>query len=194
MDQLKNMKDSLISVVQSQISGNLEKVQAKELGEAIDMIKDLSEAIYYCTVTEAMEKSEWEKPVENYYYSQRVLPRDYADDRMGGGMMYYNGGSSSGNRGGQGGMSSGGRRSYQESYPPYGMLPPARDLREGRSPMYRKMYMEGKMMHDKSKSMQELDEYMQELTSDLSEMIQDASPEEKQLLQQKIATLAGKIK
>ena len=28
------------------------------MGEAIDMIKDLSEAIYYCTITEAMEKSD----------------------------------------------------------------------------------------------------------------------------------------
>jgi hypothetical protein len=34
---------------------HLDSVDAKELGEAIDMIKDLSEAIYYCTITEAME-------------------------------------------------------------------------------------------------------------------------------------------
>jgi hypothetical protein len=42
--------------------------------------------------------------------------------------------------------------------------------------------------------MQELDSYMQELTSDITEMIADASPEEKQLLQQKISVLATKIK
>jgi hypothetical protein len=42
--------------------------------------------------------------------------------------------------------------------------------------------------------MQELDAYMQELTTDLVEMIQDASPEEKQMLQQKISALATKIK
>lgn len=35
---------------------------------------------------------------------------------------------------------------------------------------------------------------MHELTSDITEMIQDASPEEKQMLQQKIAALATKIK
>jgi hypothetical protein len=35
---------------------------------------------------------------------------------------------------------------------------------------------------------------MQELTSDVMEMINDASPEEKQLLSNKIATLATKIK
>lgn len=41
--------------------------------------------------------------------------------------------------------------------------------------------------------MRELEDYAQELTSDLLEMIQDATPEEKQLLQRKIATLATKI-
>jgi hypothetical protein len=50
-------------------------VDAKELGEAMDMIKDLSEAIYYCTITESMEKSSKEKrempmmyPVDYGYY------------------------------------------------------------------------------------------------------------------------------
>ena len=42
--------------------------------------------------------------------------------------------------------------------------------------------------------MKELDRYMTELTHDITEMIQDSSPEEKSLLQQKIATLATKIK
>jgi hypothetical protein len=39
---------------------HLDTVDTKELGEAIDMIKDLSEAIYYCTITEAMEKKDEE--------------------------------------------------------------------------------------------------------------------------------------
>jgi DNA modification methylase len=75
--------------------------------------------------------------------------------------------------------------------PPYHM---ARDPREGKSGERRKMYMDGKGYKDKSKQMQELEQYMQELANDMSEMIQDASSEEKQLLQQKIATLAAKIK
>ena len=52
-DKLKWMKDSLICVVENQLC-NLDEVDTKELGEAVDMIKDLEEAIYYCTVTEAM--------------------------------------------------------------------------------------------------------------------------------------------
>jgi hypothetical protein len=42
--------------------------------------------------------------------------------------------------------------------------------------------------------MKELEQYTQELASDLTDMVKDATPEEKQLLQQKIAMLAQKIK
>ena len=42
--------------------------------------------------------------------------------------------------------------------------------------------------------MQELESYMQELASDMTELIQDASPEEKTLIQQKLNTLAAKVK
>jgi hypothetical protein len=54
MDRLKKVKESIIECIEVQIEHNLDNVNTKELGEAIDMVKDLSEAIYYCTVTEAM--------------------------------------------------------------------------------------------------------------------------------------------
>ena len=60
MEQLKSIKQCLVSAVQSQL-GDLKKTDAKELGEVIDMIKDLEEAMYYCSITEAMEKSAEEK-------------------------------------------------------------------------------------------------------------------------------------
>ena len=41
--------------------------------------------------------------------------------------------------------------------------------------------------------MKELEHYMKELSQDVTEMINDASPEEKQILKQKITELAGKI-
>ena len=41
--------------------------------------------------------------------------------------------------------------------------------------------------------MQELEKYVQELSADITEMIAEATPEEKQLLKQKIATLSNKI-
>lgn len=69
-----------------------------------------------------------------------------------------------------------------------------RDSREGRSPMSRRYYMESKSTHqDKAKQLKDLENYMQELTTDVTEMIDGASPEEKQLLQKKLATLSAKI-
>lgn len=112
----------------------------------------------------------------------------YSGDR--GGMNGSNS-SSGGNSSGSG--NNGGTRGYydeREYMYPLDM----RDNREGRSPVSRKGYMEGKEMHHpKEKQMKELEKYMQELTSDITEMIQGTSPEEKQLLQKKIATLAEKV-
>ena len=166
MEQLKAMKHSLMSCIQTQM-GNLGAVDTKELGEAIDMVKDLSEAIYYCTVTEAMEGKEKER--EPRYY--RDMDRDW-------GRMYYN-------------PSTSGTSYYSERE---AMIPSMRDYREGRSPEYRKMYMEAKEMHaDRAHAMKELEHYVQELTQDLVEMVKDASPEEKQFLEKRVAALAQKI-
>lgn len=41
--------------------------------------------------------------------------------------------------------------------------------------------------------MKDLEKYLQDLSEDIAEMIQDATPQEKQILQQKIATLSTKI-
>ena len=60
MENLKKMKECLVGMVESQVYGNIDKVDAQELGAAVDMIKDLAEAIYYCTITEAMEEGEEE--------------------------------------------------------------------------------------------------------------------------------------
>ena len=92
--------------------------------------------------------------------------------------MYYDG---NGSRG----YDNWNNRYYPESY---------RDYNEGRSPMTRKTYMERKMHGgDKNTQMRELDKYMHELSQDLAEMIEGASPEEKQMLQQKLNTLATKV-
>ena len=57
IEEMKNMKAQLMSCVQGQM-GQLDKTDTEELGDAVDMIKDLAEAIYYCTITEAMEKGD----------------------------------------------------------------------------------------------------------------------------------------
>ena len=200
MKRLENMKECLTNCVMSQM-GDLKNVDAKELGEAVDMIKDLSEAIYYCTITEAMsgEGKHHEPQRETHYYTERVkepyMMRDY--DRPYG-RMYYPNGSGSSNGSSNGGMSNGsssndnGSRSYYEEreYP----MPDMRDPREGRSYMSRRMYMESKEMgRDKLSNIQDLEHYMSELSEDITEMIENSSMEEKQLLQKKLNMLAQKI-
>lgn len=173
MRRLKSMKENLICCVQNQM-GDLSQVDAQELGVAIDMIKDLSEAIYYCTITEAMKDKEKEQhQQQTHMMMDSGRKPDYSRDiDRNQGKMYYDDNSDT-------------------SYYPLNM----RDYREGRSPISRKMYIESKEMHhDKAKQMKELENYMYELSQDITEMIEDASPEEKQLLQQKISALASKIK
>jgi hypothetical protein len=214
MEKLKQMKECLVGMVEGQIYGNIDKVDTQELGAAVDMIKDLSEAIYYCTITEAMEEGEEkeeEKGKHGMMYSSRKMPMYHMPypvemydpryrERYNSDTMYAqnsggNGGSSSSNGGSAGSMTS---RAYHEGMVPMhgrgymdGMM---RDPGEGRSGERRKMYMEGKAYKDKIQQMKELETYMQELSTDITEMIQDASPEEKSMLQQKISTLAAKIK
>lgn len=207
MKQLKQMKETLMSAVQGQLS-NLAQADTKELGCAVDMIKDLSEAIYYCTITKSMEDAEEEKEemekMMKYsssqgqqqqpmmYFQERIrepyyMPRDM--DRKEG-RMYYNGGGDS--NGGNSNHSSGGNSNTSRGYSEPTRY--ERDPREGRAPERRRMYMEAKQMNtDKTMHLKELDSYAHELTNDILEMIQDASPEEKQALKKKIIELTGKM-
>ena len=206
MEQLKNIKEQLISQVQGQIS-DLRCVDTKELGEVIDMIKDLSEAIYYCEIYDQMKSADESRMMmkenNNYYYTERYYD-PYRDMDKNYGRMYYspssqagtgasssNGGSNSSSSSGSSHSMGQGSSSYytERDYPIH-----LRDEREGRSPMKRKMYMESKTKGmDSSKSMKELENYMQELTSDMMEMLDKASPEEKTMVQKKMNTLAAKV-
>ena len=191
IERLKHTKEMLMAQVEGQL-GHLNDVDAKELGEVVDMIKDLEEAIYYCTITEAMKKKE-EEPIAYYqerrgdmYYHEREPYLDYNKQYSNGGTRQY---SENGN-GGQKSyynetvQSSSGNSNNNSQYSENG----------SRSDMSRRMYMEHKKMHsDKTVKMRDLENYMAELSRDMTEMIEGASPEEKQLLQQKISTLAQKI-
>lgn len=201
MEQLKHMKEMLTSCVEGQLT-HLDTVDTKELGEAIDMIKDLSEAIYYCTITKAMEEQEEHQPkYYPVYYDEKMHQKEdpwYRRDMdRQEGRMYYdgNGQTSSGNHRSTGGSTNSGTgtRYYSERELPLGEI--MRDRREGKSPISRKMYMESKEMHkDKASQLQELEKYAQELTADMIEMIEDASPEERQYLNKRLTALVEKIK
>lgn len=205
VEQLKTIKDQLIAQVQAQM-GDLKCVDAKELGEVVDMIKDLAEAVYYCEIYDQMKSSEErreEEKVNNYYYTEYSHPYSYYRDMdRDYGKMYYSSNSGTGTSSSHMGANSGstssssnsmgeaGRSYYTErDYPVY-----LRDEREGRSPMKRRMYMESKSTgQDRAKSLKDLESYMQDLTSDMMELLDKASPEEKTVIQKKMNTLATKI-
>ena len=74
------MRDTFIEQVQAQL-GHLECVDTKEMGEVIDIIKDLEEAIYYCTITKAMQKKDEN---EMYYYTEHEHLRTQTRDKREG--------------------------------------------------------------------------------------------------------------
>ena len=191
-DRIKAMKESLMSVVESQMH-NLAEVDAAELGEVIDMIKDLEEASYYCAVVEAMEDSENKYRDHKYYNDYYMTP--YEDGHMN--RMYYTPKNTT--------MKDSHISSSYSSSPSGSEVSPSwytereyphafQDSREGRSPRSRRMYMEAKETHqDKSVQMKELEKYIQELAQDVVEMVEGSSAEEKQYLSKKISALATKV-
>lgn len=70
-ERLKHMRETLMCAVEVQLC-DLGEVDTEELGEAIDMIKDLEEAIYYCTVTEAMTAPKHEVEFEMPQHQERM--------------------------------------------------------------------------------------------------------------------------
>ena len=216
-DRLKHMKETLMCAVEMQLC-DLGEVDTKELGEAIDMIKDLEEAIYYCTVTEAMKgngtEMEWEMKKSGHHQEENGDNRMYYNGNSGrnymmpyndSGMMYddrmyarrrradgtfYSDSGEGNNSYNDNGRSYNDNRNYMDN----GTGAMWRDEREGRSYNSRRMYMEAKdMKRDKATQLRELEKYMQELSQDIVEMIADASPEEKQYLEKKISALASKV-
>jgi hypothetical protein len=191
IDRLCHIKDTLTLAIEMQIC-DLENTDTKELGEAIDMIKDLEEAIYYHTVTEAMKnpEAEWEWKMKDdekgeHMYAERMRYASGNRGRRADGTYYADGGSRSGSNYGN---------PNSMNYADSGMPMEHWDEKDGHSYMSRRMYMEAKdMKKDKSIQLKELEKYMQELSQDITEMISDASMEEKQYLEKKISSLASKI-
>lgn len=163
-ERLKHIKENIMSAIEGQVC-NIQEADCEELGEAIDMLKDLEEALYFCTITEAMEKTK--KQPDNggrqnghqqyMYYSEPYYYNGYSNPGASGYMMYAqdNRGSS-----GENSSSSSGNNSSSSSYYQEPMM--IRDYREGRSPMSRKMYLEAKEHKgdNKTSQLKELERYM----------------------------------
>ena len=189
IEKLNLIKETLACAAEAQMQ-NLETVDAKELGEVIDIIKDIEETIYYCTVTKAMEESAYKPytPEENgrSYFIDKVRHQPpYRDDWNDSYLNYYEE-----EKTGAHSTNHTSNNSYTEKEYPHAF----EDARDGKSYRSRRMYMEAKETHqDKSTQMRELEKYMQELTQDVIEMVEDASPEERQYLSKKVSILATKL-
>lgn len=115
--RLMAMKQNLASAIEAQLC-NLSEVDCEELGQAIDMLKDLEEALYFCTITEAMNgegkgkgnvEIEYEGHKKNGHSQMNGNDQMYyggSQMYMGSPMMYADG--SNGNDSSSGGSSNGG--------------------------------------------------------------------------------------
>ena len=68
---LCNIKDRLVELTKEAIAYDIQCIDTHEMGEIIDMIKDLSQAIYYDSVVESMQISQGD-----YIYEESDA-RDY---------------------------------------------------------------------------------------------------------------------
>ena len=141
------------------------------------MMKDLSEAMYYRTLTKAMDESDPEEVLEMFERYGDVGRRYYDHYRYANGRFAPKGSGTY-------------RRGYDE--PPYYHITPEK-YRTKRN------YTETKELHksntpeDKEHNMKSLETYMAELARDVSGMVNDMSPEEKALTKTKLTALVNKI-
>lgn len=139
MERLKRAKEVLMAQVEAQL-GHLESVNAEELGEVVDMVKDFEEAMYYCEKIEELKEKkkmlerenkmyekyenmpievqvEWADRMKRHYIGMDpIYLKEMRDMDKSSGRMYYP----------RGGMNRGridGSRNYHEMYDPMLMNP-----------------------------------------------------------------------
>ena len=79
---MHNMIEKLTKCAEMEFEKGVENVDTKEMGDVVDIIKDLAEAMYYRTLVVAMEESEYGEdydeygPMEDSRRGYRGQPRD----------------------------------------------------------------------------------------------------------------------
>ena len=207
IERMHKMIECLTEKALCELEKGTENVDTCEMGQVVDMIKDLNEAEYKAVIVKAMKKADEEK--EEYdKMLLRELKEEYGEDT---GRRYYDHYRYASGRFAPKGH--GTYRGYSEPY--YHMTPEMyRDMdRDTHSRMYytetgmnesgydraKRTYTETKEMHrgntpeDKKAKMQELERYAKSLTEDVVEMVSDMSDEEKNLLRTKMQILMQKI-
>ena len=209
IEKIHKMIECLTEKALCELEKGTENVDTCEMGQVVDMIKDLNEAEYKAVIVKAMKKAD-EEEEEYEKILLRELKEEYGEDT---GRRFYDH-----YRYADGRFAPKGRGTYRRGYeePPYWHMTPEmyRDMdRDTHSRMYytetgmnesgydraKRTYTETKEMHrgntpeDKKAKMQELERYAKSLTEDVVEMVSDMSDEEKNLLRTKMQILMQKI-
>lgn len=83
IEKLTKMEEKLVDCLSSQLDMGIEKVDTEEAYKVVDIIKDLAEAKYYCSITEAMEESEYGEDYDEkgrkFYGGNRMKRRYYSE-------------------------------------------------------------------------------------------------------------------
>ena len=160
MHRIKKMKEKLIEEAQNRMQ-NMDGGSIEQMGQIVDMIKDLSEAEKAC--------------LEAEYYDTVIDAMDGESDRYG----YPGQGGSSGGRGGSGGS---GRSGYRE---PYMMDEDGEGGRMG----YRNQYGNFPANPKNRRRRMRRSGYSEESIENLRQMMEDADPERKRQLKQDLEEL-----
>lgn len=212
IERIHKMIECLTEKALGELDKGVENVNTEEMGEAVDMIKDLCEAEYKAVIVKSMKKADEEEEEYNKELL-RTLKAEYGEE---GGRRYYDEYryKTTGRYAPKGKGTYVGRRGYEE--PPYYHMYPERDMDREYGRMYytepttahtsesgydraKRNYTETKEMHknntpeDKEHKMKSLDSYTKELASDITGMVADMTAEEKNLLRTKLSTLVSKI-
>lgn len=112
---MHNMIEKLTKCAEMEFEKGVENVDTKEMGDVIDIIKDLAEAMYYRTLVVAMEDSEYGEDYDEYGPMEdgRRGYRGQARSKTSGRYMSR----------GDGRRSNRGRRGYEETMGDYEMTP-----------------------------------------------------------------------
>ena len=200
------MIEKLSECAKSEMESGIENVDTCEMGKVVDMMKDLSEAMYYRTLTKAMDESNLEETLEMF-------------ERYGDGRRFYDK-----YRYADGRFAPKGRGTYRRGYdePYYHMNPNMyrehepeywRDMDRKDGKMYytepitmesrydkaKRMYTETKAKHnsgsveDKQLTLKEGEKMLNVIIDELMEMVSDATPEMKNMIKTKGMSAMQKI-
>ncbi len=217
IERMHKMIECLTEKALSEMEKGLECVDTEEMGQVVDMIKDLNDAEYKAVIVKAMKKADEDEEDADKELLRRIKSEYSEDD----GRRFYDHYRYADGRFAPKGR--GTRRGYEE-HPQYLQTPEmyrvwdsmndaerSRDLDRMGGRMYytepmmsgydkaKRHYTESKQMHkanspaDKEQKMKDLELYMKELSTDVTGLLEDMTPEERTMLKSKMSTLLQKI-